>query len=106
MANSQSLAGQLTGPSALPQLDAGQQYIWAVAANSAEALVIKSLFGNATPAQRTTIDSLETALNLPYRSAAEFDRSVRFGQQIATAVFDWSRTDGGHEAYLTNQPTS
>ena len=106
MAANQSLAGQLTGLSTLPKPEAGQSYNWAVAANAAEALVIKSLFGNATPAQRATIDSLETALNLPYRAAAEFDRSVKYGQQIAQTVFDWSRTDGGHEGYLSNQPTS
>ena len=106
MAANQSLAGQLTGLSTLPKPEAGQSYNWAVTANAAEALIIKSLFGNATPAQRATIDSLETALNLPYRAAAEFDRSVKYGQQIAQAVFDWSRTDGGHEGYLSNQPTS
>ena len=106
MVANQSLAGQLTGLSTLPKPEAGQSYNWAVAANAAEALIIKSLFGNATPAQRTTIDSLETALNLPYRTAAEFDRSVKYGQQIAQAVFNWSRTDGGHEGYLSNQPTS
>lgn len=102
----QSLAGQLTGLGALPRPDAGQRYNWAVAANAAEALMMKSLFGNATAAQRVTIDSLETALNLPFRTAAEFARSVQFGQQVAQAVFDWSRTDGGHEGYLTGQPTS
>ena len=102
----QSLAGQLTGLTAVPKPEAGLRYNWAVAANAAEALVIKSLFGNATPAQRTTIDSLETALNLPYRTAAEFDRSVKYGQQVAQAVFDWSRTDGGHNGYLTNQSNS
>ena len=106
IAANQSLAGQLTGLSTLPKPEAGQSYNWAVTANAAEALIIKSLFGNATPAQRATIDSLETALNLPYRAAAEFDRSVKYGQQIAQAVFDWSRTDGGHEGYLSNQPTS
>jgi membrane-associated phospholipid phosphatase len=106
MAANQSLAGQLTALSTLPKPEPGQSYNWAVAANAAEALIIKSLFGNATPAQRTTIDSLETALNLPYRTAAEFDRSVKYGQQIAQAVFNWSRTDGGHEGYLSNQPTS
>jgi len=106
MADLQSLAGQLTGLSSLPKPEAGQQYNWNVAANSAEALITKRLFGNATTAQRTTIDSLETALNQPYRGAAEFDRSVRFGQQVAQAVFDWSRTDGGHEGYLSNQPAN
>ena len=100
----QSLANQLTNLSTLPQPQVGQRYNWAVAANAAEALILKSLFGNATPTQRTTLDSLETALNQPFRTAEEFDRSVRYGQQVAQAVFDWSRTDGGHEGYLNNQP--
>ena len=102
----QSLGGQLTNLSTLPQPEAGQRYNWAVAANAAEALILKSLFGNATPTQRTTLDSLEAALNQPFRTAEEFDRSVRYGRQVAQAVFNWSRTDGGHEGYLSNQPTS
>ncbi|GAA4034470.1 hypothetical protein GCM10022409_18570 [Hymenobacter glaciei] len=104
IAGSQSLAGQLTGLNTLPQPEAGQFYNWAVAANTAQALMAKSLFGNASAAQRTSIDSLETALNASYRTAAEFDRSVQFGRAVAQAVFDWSRTDGGHESYLSNQP--
>ena len=106
IAGSQSLAGQLTGLSALPQPEAGQRYNWAVAANAAQALMAKSLFGNASAAQRTSIDSLETALNAAYLTAAGFDRSVQFGRAVAQAVFDWSRTDGGHEGYLNNQPAS
>ena len=104
IAGSQSLAGQLTGLSTLPQPEAGQLYNWAVAANAAQALIAKSLFGNATTTQRTSIDSLETALNATYLTAAGFDRSVQFGRAVAQAVFDWSRTDGGHEDYLSNQP--
>ena len=106
IAGGQSLAGQLTGLASLPQPEAGQRYNWAVTANAAQALITKSLFGNATAAQRTTIDSLETALNASYRTAAEFDRSVQFGRAVAQAVFDWSRTDGGHEGYLSNQPAT
>lgn len=102
----QSLVGQLTSLNVLPRLKAGQHYNWYVAANAAEALMVKSMFGNATAPQRTTIDSLETALNQPYRTEEEFDRSVNFGRQIVQALFDWSRTDGGHEGYLNNQPAS
>ena len=102
---SQSLAGQLTGLGTLPRPEVGQLYQWAVAANAAQALMAKSLFGNANADQRTSIDSLETALNAPYRTAAEFDRSVQFGRAVAQAVFEWSRTDGGHEGYLGNQPS-
>ncbi|ALW85611.1 hypothetical protein AUC43_11215 [Hymenobacter sedentarius] len=102
----QSLAGQLTNLASLPKPETGQRYNWNVAANAAEALMVKSMFGNASAAQRASIDSLETALNQTYRTAEEFDRSVKFGQQIAQALFDWSRTDGGHEGYLNNQPAS
>ena len=89
MADSQSLAGQLTGLSSPPKPEAGQQYNWNVAANSAEALITKRLFGNATTAQRTTVDSLETALNQPYRSAAEFARFQQYiglDRRVATGV--------------------
>ena len=106
IAGGQSLAGQLTGLASLPQPEAGQRYNWAVTANAAQALITKSLFGNATAAQRTSIDSLEMALNASYRTVAEFDRSVQFGRAVAQAVFDWSRTDGGHEGYLSNQPAT
>ena len=106
MPDYQSLAGQLTDLTPLPQPEARQRYNWNVAANAAEALMVKSLFGNASTAQRATIDSMETALNQPYRAAEEFDRSVKFGQKVAQAVFDWSKTDGGHEGYLNNQSSS
>jgi hypothetical protein len=33
------------------------------------------------------------------------DRSIAYGQEVATAIFAWSMTDGGHEGYLTNFPT-
>ena len=106
MAAHQSLAGQLTDLGALPRPEPGQRYNWAVAANASQAVMLRNLFGNATTAQRVTIDSLEAALNQPYRAAPEFARSVQFGQQVGQAAFAWSRTDGGHEAYLNNQPAS
>lgn len=106
IAGSQSLAGQLTGLSSLPRPEANQPYNWAVAANAAQALITKSLFGNATVAQLTSIDSLETTLNASYRTAAGFDRSIQYGRAVAQAVFEWSRTDGGHVGYLNNQPAS
>ena len=106
IAGSQSLAGQLTGLSSLPRPEASQLYNWAVAANAAQALIAKSLFGNATVAQLTSIDSLEMVLNASYRTAAGFDRSIQYGRAVAQAVFEWSRTDGGHVGYLDNQPAS
>ena len=31
--------------------------------------------------------------------AEVLEQSVAFGKQIASAIFQWSKTDGGHEAY-------
>ena len=27
-------------------------------------------------------------------------RSIQFGQAVADAIYEWSKTDGGHEGYL------
>jgi len=32
-------------------------------------------------------------------SANEIQSAVVYGRQVASAIFDWSKTDGGHEAY-------
>ena len=28
------------------------------------------------------------------------ERSIQFGQAVAEAIYEWSKTDGGHEGYL------
>jgi hypothetical protein len=36
----------------------------------------------------------------------EIERSVTFGKNIANAIFEWSKTDGGHEGYKRNFPSN
>ena len=105
LADHQSLTGQLSELRTLstPTGDPAQMN-WAVSANAAEALVLKNLFGNASAAQVASIDSLEQAPNAPYSAQPGFVSSQAFGRAIAQAVFEWSKTDGGHEAYLRVQP--
>jgi hypothetical protein len=67
------------------------------------------MFGNTSTAQNFTIDSLENALNSVYQSKIPkpvFERSVSFGKAISNAIYDWSRSDGGHEAYLNLFPST
>jgi hypothetical protein len=50
----------------------------------------------------SSIDSLEKNFNTTFQAHAspeELQRSVEYGKQIAIAIFEWSKTDGGHEAY-------
>ncbi len=103
-----SLVGQLQGLTALPQVESGKTYNWALSANAAEAAILRSLYPTASPANKTTIDSLETALLTTFKETDETvnQRSVDFGKSIANAVFDWSKTDGGDAGYSRNFPAS
>jgi hypothetical protein len=106
--NRQSLAGQLRDLKSLPQADSKQTYNWALAANAAQAVVLKGLFANTTAAYKTKIDSLETVLLDQFKvtDMAINDRSVAYGKSIGEAIFEWSKTDGGHEGYSRNFPAT
>lgn len=101
-----SLVGQLQGLTALPLTDTKQMYNWALTANAAQAVILKGLFANATDAYKAKIDSVETVLLNKYKvaDASVNDRSIAYGKSIGQAIFDWSKTDGGHEGYNRNFP--
>jgi hypothetical protein len=97
----QSLASQLSAGLALPQAE-NKSYYWPAAANKAMADVIRNLFSNTTPANISSIDSLEADFNNKFTgeaSSAELQRSIDFGNKVATAVFEYSKTDGMHEGW-------
>jgi hypothetical protein len=104
-----SLVGQLNGLTALPTPKDNQEYNWPLSANAAEATIIRGLWANTSDANKKTIDSLETTLLKNLGQGLPVDvvtRSVDFGKSIGDAVFAYSKTDGGHEAYTRNFPTS
>lgn len=79
------------------------QYFWPASANAAMALITKDLFANTSAANMASIDSLEAVFTTQFQFQAtseQLQNSVDFGKLVATAIFDWSKTDGGHEAYL------
>ncbi|AQG82654.1 phosphoesterase [Spirosoma montaniterrae] len=107
MPANRSLAGQLTGLTALPNPEAAQEYHWALSANAAEAIIVRGLWANTTDANKKTIDSLETALASELKTGvaeAVVSRSTAFGKSIGEAIFNYSKTDGGHEGYTRNFP--
>jgi len=102
-----SLVGQLNGLAALPRPAAGQTYHWAAAANSAMATLLRSLYPTARPRNLAAIDALEQQYAGQYKAEAGnevLNRSVAYGKAVAAAIFEWSKTDGGHEGYLKNFP--
>ncbi|SOD88311.1 PAP2 superfamily protein [Spirosoma fluviale] len=103
-----SLVGQLQGLTALPQAESGKVYNWALSANAAEATILRNLYPTTSAANKTTLDSLETALQAAFKDTDETvnQRSIEFGKKIASAIFDWSKSDGGDAGYGRNFPAS
>ena len=111
--NNQSLAGQLAALTILPKIELGKEYNWALSANAAEANILRALYAEASRPQainnKKIIDSLEIVLkNANKLGVAQdiIDRSEKYGQSIANAIFEWSKTDGGHEGYKRNFPST
>ena len=102
-----SLVGQLNGFNSIPQREYGNSYIASLTVNAALARIIKHLFQNASQANMSEIDALETANKNLY--AGRFNevlimRSIDYGRLVADAVFNWSISDGGDGGYLRNFP--
>jgi len=83
---------------ALNEAATGQQYVPAIAANSAMAYIIRGMFKNASAEHQNLITQLENRNLQAYAgsySQEEILRSVNFGRKVAIAVYRWSTTDGG-----------
>jgi membrane-associated phospholipid phosphatase len=103
-----SLTGQLQGFASVPQRKYGNAYSAPVLANASLARIIKNLFLNASAGNMKRIDSLESSNNSTYSKTVSeiiFNRSRDYGRAVADAVFNWSLTDGGQQAYLNNFPS-
>ncbi len=114
----ESLVPGITGGrSLLPQIGGSaiainksrDQYYWPASVNAAMALLTKSFFENTSAANMASIDSLEAAYSRRFQTEADafkIQNSVDYGRQVATSIFSWSATDGGHQAYsLIVDPT-
>jgi hypothetical protein len=100
-----TLAGQLNQLDALPQPEPGVEYNWPLSLNAGQAFMLKALYPHAPSKTVVKINFLETRNKLVLAQGLDphvVDRSIAFGQAVASAVFEWSKTDGGHEGYLRN----
>ena len=107
MPDYQSLTGILNEFKAVPKPESNKNYHWILVANAAQASIIKSLYANTSKANFFKIDSLKGIFEKKYLNEVDKEtalRSVKFGEAIAKAIFDYSKSDGGHEGYDKNFP--
>jgi len=91
----------------IPGRTNGNSYEATVTANAALARIVRMLFANASALNMSKIDALEITnqLSAVKKTSPEItQRSQDFGRAVADAVFSWSQTDGGDQAYLRNFP--
>jgi hypothetical protein len=105
-----SLVGQLNGLTSIPRPDtAGKRFHWSLVANASIAEMARNLFANAPASVRSTIDSMEQKQYndriVLTKESDMSERSVSYGKEVAKAVFEWAKTDGGHDADKDNYPT-
>lgn len=101
----QSIAQQLNGSIDLPKPVAGQKYDWEIALNAGQSKIIRLLWQPLkTEYGRFTIRKLDSLENVILIEKTEIvqdtsivNRSINYGKAIADAVYEWSKTDGGHE---------
>jgi PAP2 superfamily len=96
-----SLLPQIGGMAVLADKNS-DQYYWPASVNAAMAMITKSFFETTSPANMASIDSLETVYSTKFQTesdAVKNQNAVNYGRQVATAIFNWSKTDGAHQAY-------
>jgi len=101
-----SLAGQLNGLATLPRPTENVPYNWVLSLNAGQAHILKKIYIQTSDANKHRIDSLENLIFKQFSKTVDDDaitlRSIDYGQRVAEAIFQWSRTDGGHRGYLNN----
>lgn len=104
-----STVGAIPGFTNLTSPDANANYHWPVVANNTLAAIIDSLWGNATQVNKDSLHAIRDHYNSIFQSqisAQDFEDSKSFGEAIANDIFEFSKTDGGHNCYTTNFPPS
>lgn len=99
--NYRSLLPQIGG-STVAIAKSRDQYYWPASVNAAMASITRSFFETTSPTNLASIDSLESAYSNIYQTKADaikIQNAVEYGRQVATAIFEWSKTDGAHQAY-------
>jgi hypothetical protein len=108
IADRQSLVRQLSDLKKLPLPKTDSIYSWPLALNAGQAFILKNIYEHASLSSRLSVDSLEAAMQQTYSDTVSRDvvvRSVAFGKAVASAIYEWSKSDGGHEAYKDAFPT-
>lgn len=96
----------------IPNIEQGVTYHWPTVVNASYGYLMKRFFPHVKPELRYKISSVETQFDVKYLEQEKiprdvFERSKRYGQSVAEAVYNWSATDlVGHDAFRNPRPSN
>lgn len=102
-----SLAGQLNQLPPLSTTALCDPCEWRLVANAALSEITRKLVEDAFVVDRQRIDELEEQFATQFASEVDAkvaDASIVWGKTVAEHIFEWSKSDGGHEAYQRSRP--
>lgn len=112
MPNNNSMAQNYPGLT-IPAIEDGQEYYWPACINESYAYLMQRLMPqlqNDRPDLFEGIELLRAQLHAQYAAEVSqevLDRSEAYGKAVATAVYEWEKTDvNGHNAFLNPQPSN
>jgi membrane-associated phospholipid phosphatase len=102
-----SLKSKLGFTYSLPATDESTNYYWPAVANAALKSIISRMFPTTHVNNKSAINNLYNEWLMAFTNEIhneDLDQSVAYGEAVANIIFEWSKTDGGHESYSNNTP--
>lgn len=99
-----SMNGQLNGLT-LAAPEPGKDYHWLIALNAGQETLLKLLYPVPENSHRYIHEKIDSLSNAVYKEKSKdiprdiIVRSIKWGEDVAMAIYEWSKTDGGHQAY-------
>ncbi|MCX8481541.1 MAG: vanadium-dependent haloperoxidase, partial [Sediminibacterium sp.] len=103
--NYNTMNGILNGLNNLPKPDLTQQYNWEIALNAGQSYIISKIYDQTNSLNKAYILKLEQEIlhKLSTNTNQDvIDRSIKYGILVASTIFEWSKSDGGYQAYRQN----
>lgn len=99
----QSLSVQYAGLN-IPAANPAVQYYWPAVVSGVHSFMLRRFFITQDPQYLALVDNTENQLEASFKaqvSGERVDISFAYGQSVANAVWEWSKTDPfGHDAFL------
>ncbi|NOT36583.1 MAG: vanadium-dependent haloperoxidase [Saprospiraceae bacterium] len=104
-----SLSVKYTGLN-LPSIEVQSNYHWPTSLNAAYAAMFRYFYPHINSSDYNKIEQLETSFSNQFQSEihdAVFERSKKFGEEVAAQIYRFSTTDQfGHDAYKNPRPNT